>query len=157
MGFWLFPWCPGGFRELREACRNHFHQSRYLSGAVVTSYGRKPWGDFFHRLRYQSTIKHWWRKSRKMRCRLLSQRSNKKHLIWCSCKIGFAWQKWSVCRFPANNLWKHSLHRPTFEARACSYHLVSICVVSCTNTHKHIPYGNIPKNILMPMKATYIR
>ena len=39
---------PGGFRELREAYRNHFHRSWYLSDAVVTSYGQKPsWGDFF--------------------------------------------------------------------------------------------------------------
>ena len=29
---------PGGFRELREAGRNHFHLSWYLSVAVVTSY-----------------------------------------------------------------------------------------------------------------------
>ena len=29
----------GGFRELREAGRKHFHPSWYLSDAVVTSYG----------------------------------------------------------------------------------------------------------------------
>jgi len=39
---------PGGFREFREAGRNHFHLSWYLSDAVVTSYGKKykglhPW------------------------------------------------------------------------------------------------------------------
>ena len=34
---------PGGFRELREAGRNHFHLSWYLSDYVVTSYGQKPW------------------------------------------------------------------------------------------------------------------
>ena len=28
----------GGFRELREAGRNHFHLSWYLSDAVVTRY-----------------------------------------------------------------------------------------------------------------------
>ena len=32
---------PGGFRELREAGRNHFHLSWYLSVAVVTSYDQK--------------------------------------------------------------------------------------------------------------------
>ena len=37
-GFWLFPWGPGGFREVREAGRKHFHLSWYLSVAVVTSY-----------------------------------------------------------------------------------------------------------------------
>ena len=44
---------PGGFRELREAYRNHFHRSWYLSDAVVTSYSQKPFrGDFFYRVRY---------------------------------------------------------------------------------------------------------
>ena len=38
---------PGGFRELREAGRNHFHLSWYLSDTGVTSYGQKPWGGFF--------------------------------------------------------------------------------------------------------------
>ena len=28
--FLAFPQGPGGFRELREACRNHFHLSWYL-------------------------------------------------------------------------------------------------------------------------------
>jgi len=51
---------PGGFRELREVGRNHFHLSWYLSDAVVTSqviakslrgfyteYGIKcPWGPY---------------------------------------------------------------------------------------------------------------
>ena len=34
-----FPGGPGGFRELREAGRNHFHLSWYLSDTVVTSPG----------------------------------------------------------------------------------------------------------------------
>ena len=38
---------PGGFRELREAYRKNFHRSWYLSDAVVTSYGQKPWGRIF--------------------------------------------------------------------------------------------------------------
>lgn len=33
----------GGFRKLREACRNHFHLSCCLSGAVVTIYSQKPY------------------------------------------------------------------------------------------------------------------
>ena len=37
--FLAFPEGPGGFRELREAHRNHFHLSWYLSVAGVTSYG----------------------------------------------------------------------------------------------------------------------
>ena len=32
---------PGGFRELREAGRNHFHLSWYLLVPGVTSYGQK--------------------------------------------------------------------------------------------------------------------
>ena len=45
---WAFSRGPGGFRELREAGRNHFHLSWYLSVSVVTSYGQKSsWGDFF--------------------------------------------------------------------------------------------------------------
>ena len=32
---------PGGFRELREACRNHFQLFWNLSGAVVTTYNGK--------------------------------------------------------------------------------------------------------------------
>ena len=40
--FLAFPPGPGGFRELREAYRNHFHLSWYLSEYVVTSYGQKP-------------------------------------------------------------------------------------------------------------------
>ena len=43
---------PGGFRELRDAGRKHFHLSWYLSVPVVASYGQKPWGDFFKRVRY---------------------------------------------------------------------------------------------------------
>ena len=42
----------GGFRELREAGRKHFHLSWYLKVPVVTSYGQKPWGIFLNRLRY---------------------------------------------------------------------------------------------------------
>ena len=30
---------PGGFREVREACRNNFYLCWYLSVSVVTSYG----------------------------------------------------------------------------------------------------------------------
>ena len=33
---------PGGFRELREAGRIHFHLSWYLSDYVVTSYDQNP-------------------------------------------------------------------------------------------------------------------
>ena len=36
--FLAFSRGPGGFRELREAGRNHFHLSWYLSDTVVTSY-----------------------------------------------------------------------------------------------------------------------
>ena len=36
--FLAFPRGPGGFRELREAGRNHFHRSWYLLLSVVTSY-----------------------------------------------------------------------------------------------------------------------
>ena len=50
-----FPRGLGGVRELREACRNHFHLSWYLQVPVVTSYGQKrSWRDFFHRVRYLS-------------------------------------------------------------------------------------------------------
>ena len=46
--FLAFPGGPGGFRELREAGRNHFHLSWYLFEPGVTSYGQKTsWGDFF--------------------------------------------------------------------------------------------------------------
>ena len=39
---------PGGFRELREAYRKHFHLSWYLCMPGITSYSHKPsWGDFF--------------------------------------------------------------------------------------------------------------
>ena len=31
---------PGGFRELREACMNHFHLSWYLSDSRVPSYAK---------------------------------------------------------------------------------------------------------------------
>ena len=37
---------PGGFRELREACRNHCHLSWYLSDSMVPNYGSNPWGGF---------------------------------------------------------------------------------------------------------------
>ena len=36
-----FPQGPGGFRELREAGRNHLHLSWYLLVPGVTSYGQK--------------------------------------------------------------------------------------------------------------------
>ena len=36
--FLAFSQGPGGFREVREAGRKHFHLSWYLSVAVVTSY-----------------------------------------------------------------------------------------------------------------------
>ena len=46
--FLAFSQGPGGFRELREAYRKHFHRSWYLSDAVVTSYSQKPsWGVIF--------------------------------------------------------------------------------------------------------------
>ena len=45
--FLAFPGGPGGFRELREAGRNHFHLSWYLLVPGITSYGQKPWGEFF--------------------------------------------------------------------------------------------------------------
>ena len=35
---------PGGLGELREADRNHFHLSWYLSVSVVRSYGQTPLG-----------------------------------------------------------------------------------------------------------------
>ena len=38
---------PGGFRKLREAGRNHFHLSWYLSVPGRTSYDQKPWGGTF--------------------------------------------------------------------------------------------------------------
>ena len=42
--FLAFPGGPGGFRELREAGRNHLHPSWYLLVPGVTSYGH--WGIF---------------------------------------------------------------------------------------------------------------
>ena len=39
--FMVFLEGPGGFRELREAYRNHFHLSWYLSVPGITSYGQK--------------------------------------------------------------------------------------------------------------------
>ena len=42
--FVAFPRGPGGFRELREAYRNHFLLSWYLIVPGITSYGQKPWG-----------------------------------------------------------------------------------------------------------------
>ena len=38
--FLAFPGGPGGFRELREAGRNHFHLSWYLSDSVVAEINR---------------------------------------------------------------------------------------------------------------------
>ena len=40
-----FPRGPGGFRELWEACRNHFHLSWYIMVPGIASYVQKPWGD----------------------------------------------------------------------------------------------------------------
>ena len=45
--FLAFSRGSGGFRELREAGRKHFHLSWYLSVSVVASYGQKSWGGFF--------------------------------------------------------------------------------------------------------------
>ena len=42
--FLAFVGGPGGFRELREAGRNHFHLSWYLSVLGIRSYGQKPLG-----------------------------------------------------------------------------------------------------------------
>ena len=41
----------GGIRELREASRNHFHLSWYLSNAVVTGYSQKA----YERIKKQNT------------------------------------------------------------------------------------------------------
>ena len=49
--FLAFSQGPGGFGELREAGRKHFHLSWYLSVSVVTSYDQKPKGNFFVRVR----------------------------------------------------------------------------------------------------------
>ena len=52
--FLAFSRGPGGFRELREAGRNHFHLSWYLLVPGITSYDQKPsWGEFFYRPLYQ--------------------------------------------------------------------------------------------------------
>ena len=42
--FLAFSRGPGGFRELREAGRIHFHLSWYLLVPGVTSYSQKPLG-----------------------------------------------------------------------------------------------------------------
>ena len=47
--FLAFPRGPGGFRELREAGRKHFHRSWYLLVPVVTSYDQKTLGGEFFR------------------------------------------------------------------------------------------------------------
>ena len=39
--FFAFPRGPGGFRELREAGRNHFRISWYLLVPGITSYDKK--------------------------------------------------------------------------------------------------------------------
>ena len=39
--FLAFPKGPGGFREVREAGRNHFHLSWYLAVPGITSYGQQ--------------------------------------------------------------------------------------------------------------------
>ena len=46
--FLAFPGGPGGFRELREAGRNHFHLSWYVLVPGVTSYGQKTNKDKTH-------------------------------------------------------------------------------------------------------------
>ncbi len=38
---------PGGFWDLREACRIRFRLSWYLSGSAVPSYDQKSRGEFF--------------------------------------------------------------------------------------------------------------
>ena len=45
--FLAFPGGPGGFREVREAGRNHFHLSWYLIVPGITSYGQKTLGEVF--------------------------------------------------------------------------------------------------------------
>ena len=40
LGFLAFSGGPGGFRELREAGRNHFHLSWYLIVPGIKSYGQ---------------------------------------------------------------------------------------------------------------------
>ena len=50
LNYWFlaFSQGPGGFRELWESYRNHFHRSWYLSDAGITSYSQKPsWGESF--------------------------------------------------------------------------------------------------------------
>ena len=43
--FLAFTEGPGGFREVREAGRIHFHLSWYLLVPGITSYGQYPGGD----------------------------------------------------------------------------------------------------------------
>ena len=45
--FFVVPGGSGGFREVREAYRNHFHLSCYLIVPGITSYDPEPWGAFF--------------------------------------------------------------------------------------------------------------
>ena len=53
--FLAFSRGSGGFRELREAGRKHFHLSWYLVVPGVTSYGQNPsWGDFLNRPRWHA-------------------------------------------------------------------------------------------------------
>ena len=47
---------PRGFRELREACRIHFHLSWYLSDSKVPTYGPKPRGNLVFRLRSDQSL-----------------------------------------------------------------------------------------------------
>ena len=45
--FWGVPdifLAPGGFKQLREACRIHFHPSWYRKSFRVPSYDQKPYG-----------------------------------------------------------------------------------------------------------------
>ena len=50
--FFTFSRGPGGFRELREAGRNHFHLSWYLLVPGVTSYDRKTNKEKSNRLKH---------------------------------------------------------------------------------------------------------
>ena len=56
--FFAFVEGPGGFRELREASRNHFHLSWYLIVPGITSYGNKnpPGRKNVYRPRSQSSL-----------------------------------------------------------------------------------------------------
>ena len=44
--FLVFSGCPGGFREVRGAGRNHLHLSWYLMVPGIRSYSQKSWEVF---------------------------------------------------------------------------------------------------------------